>query len=956
MRRLPLITALLALAALALAPLARAEFGLSEFDVAFTGPPPEGSAPGTLGEPVNQAGSHPFAMTTSFHFISQPNGKGGELVEEAAKDVILAQAPGFIGNPTAVSRCATAEFLTGVPSGVGFQVPECPDSAAVGVAEVGIAGSDSIGESFFGAVYNLEPPPGVAAKLGFWIAGFPIALELGVAESPPYNILGGPTNISQVVEVAGSTFTLWGNPADHAHDPLRGRCLNPEDGTSLAEDCSADIPAVPFLTMPRACGGPLVTDYATDSWEHPGAFLPNGLPDLADPAWKSGAGESEAMIGCDKLGFSPEVSVAPTTSAAESSAGLSIAIDVSDEGLLSPKDNARAGADIEALELALPAGLTINPSAAEGLGVCTLAQYNSASLTDPGCPASSKLGTLEVDTPILDHTFKGSFYLAAQGDNPFGSLLAAYLMIRDPELGVFVKLPSEITTDPQSGQIITRVTEMPPIPLERVRVNLRQGPRAPLITPPACGTYTTTATLYPSSGAPPLKRTSAFAVSSGPGGGPCPAGGTPPFDPGFSAGTLNNAAGSYAPLYMRFTRADGSQDLTRFSATLPPGLAGKIAGIPACTDAQIAAAAAQSGRAELTAPSCPAASSLGHVVAGAGVGSALTYVGGSLYLAGPYGGAPLSVVAIVPAVAGPFDVGTVVTRVALRLDPSTAQVEIDGAASDPIPHILEGIPLKLRDLRVYADRPSFTLNATSCTPMDAQALAFGSGADPFSDADDTSVSLTERYQAASCASLAFKPKLILRLTGATKRAKNPAFRAELKTRGGDANLKGAVVVLPPSQFIDNAHIANPCTRVQFNQGACPKRTILGRARAFTPLLDEPLEGPVYFRSNGGARKLPDLVASLKGTFDFNLVIAILQAKNARIRTKVLNAPDVPVDKFVLKMAGGKRGLLINNEYICRKKQRAALNLIAQNGRRKKTRPAVKTPACKKKGKAKRSAR
>ncbi len=381
---------------------------------------------------------------------------------------------------------------------------------------------------------------------------------------------------------------------------------------------------------------------------------------------------------------------------------------------------------------------------------------------------------------------KGSVFVASQDDNPFGSLIALYMVLREPRLGVFVKLPIKIDASeergPNAGRLVATVDDAPQLPVSRFTFHFKEGPRAPLVTPSACGTYTTTAQLspwaHPEEPVTP-SPTATFDINTGMGGSPCPSGGAPPFKPGFSAGTLNNSAGAYSPLNMLLSRADGEQDITRFSAVLPPGVLAKLAGVGKCSDGSIAAARSKSGRAEIAAPSCPASSQVGRVVAGAGVGSALTYVSGSLYLAGPFGGDPLSVVSIVPAVAGPFDIGTVVTQVALTVNPETGVAEVDGVHSEPIPHILKGIPLKVRDLRVYADRPNFSLNATSCEREMATATLFGSYLDVFNPADDVPVARSDRYQAASCASLLFKPKLQLSLKGSTKRAGHPALRAVL---------------------------------------------------------------------------------------------------------------------------------------------------------------------------------
>ncbi|HWO47145.1 MAG TPA: hypothetical protein VNM41_03710, partial [Solirubrobacterales bacterium] len=364
-----------------------------------------------------------------------------------------------------------------------------------------------------------------------------------------------------------------------------------------------------------------------------------------------------------------------------------------------------------------------------------------------------------------------------------------------------------------------------------------------------------------------------FTISTGPGGGACL--GAPPFNPGFSAGTQSSAANSYSPLSMRITRSDGEADITRLDATLPPGLVAKIAGVARCSDADLAAAEAKSGSAELASPSCPASSQIGRIEAGAGTGSELVYVGGRAYLAGPYNGSQLSVAVITPAVAGPFDLGTVVIRQGLRLNPISGRAEIDGSGPESqIPTILEGVPLHLRDLRVFVDRPDFTLNATNCNPLATQATLW-SGASAFG--------ATDRYQASNCGALGYKPKLTLKLLGATKRGKFPSVRSTLIPRQGDANTASAVVTMPPSVQIENAHINNPCTRVQFDAGACPPKSILGNARAYSPLLDQPLEGPVYFRSNGGERELPDLVADLNGTFRI-ILVGFIDSSGKRLRT------------------------------------------------------------------------
>jgi hypothetical protein len=978
MKRLSLLLSTTALAILALAPAARAEFGLNEFDVNFTN---------ADGSTVTQAGAHPFAMSTALHFISSPTGKGGERAAEAVKDLIVGQMPGFVGNPYAVPHCSTQEFLTNIrvelPGESATAVPACPAATAVGVVSATV-GSEVGSGAVYGALYNLQSPPGVAAKLGFELTGTWVTLELGVDESPPYNIVGGPTNVPQTFEVLASTLTIWGVPADHAHDAERGRCLNTTGGPSPGK-CEANIAPAPFLTLPRSCRGPQQTGYAADSWPHPGLKLPNGRPDLSDPAWVSGsvethdeAGNPQGMTGCGKLAFEPEISAAPTTKAATSPTGLDFSLDAKDEGLTNP--SGIANADVEKAVVTLPEGFTTNPSLAEGLATCgetQLERETPFSAPGAGCPNESKIGTVEVETPILEgKLLKGSLFIATPYENPFHSLIAIYMAIRDPELGIVVKQPLKVETNPATGQITTVAENLPQLPFSHFRLHFREGTRSPLASPPLCGRYDgaagdpqpVQAVLAPSSGGAPVTTSAAFEIISGPEAGPCPSGGTPPFHPGLIAGSINNAAGAYSPFNLRLFRNDSEQEITHFSIKLPPGLVGKLAGIPYCSEADIALAKSRErqphgGAEELTSPSCPAASEVGHTLVGAGVGPSLAYVPGKIYLAGPYHGSALSIVAITAAKAGPFDLGTVVVRQALKINPETAEVFIDATGSDPIPHIIDGIPVHLRDIRAYVDRPNFVLNPTSCEPTSTASTVLGSGTGFASEADDRPVTVTTRYQAADCANLGFAPKLALSLKGGTKRGATPALKAILTyPKGSYANIKFAQVTLPHSVFLEQSHIKTICTRVQFAAGGgngeqCPAASIYGKAKAVTPLLSDPLEGPVYLRSS--SHNLPDLVAALhNGQINIDLDGRIDSVKGGRIRNTFEAVPDAPVSSFTLEMQGGKKGLLVNSTNLCAKTNRALAAFVGQNGKRAEFEPVLQ-PSCakaKKKGKGKKKAK
>jgi hypothetical protein len=926
LRRLSLVLAAAALGCMAMATTpAIAAFGVDDFEVTFSA---------ADGSTATQAGSHPFSFTTDLGFETIVDPDHGVVPDGATKDLRIDAAVGLIANPRATERCSNADFIN---VNQGTKLPNCPNAAAVGTTTVELENPGSF-NSF--PVYNLVPPPGSVAKLGFIALGVPVAINIGLNTAPPYNGVATLANIAQPLSVYGALTTLWGNPADPAHDPFRGNCVDAVNSNLMGTvnskgKCPANTEEKPFFTLPRSCTGPLHTAFSITSWQ--GGF-------------DQGIAATQGMSDCPKLGLKAEISARPTTESAESGSGLDFDLDIDDEGLSSPTGIAQS--DISKTVVTLPEGVTANPSLAEGLDTCPKAGYEAETLSSTfgeGCPQASKIGTVAVQTPLLEgETLSGQVFIAQQDDpatpqpgaeNPFDSLLALYIVIKDPNLGVLVKLAGKVEPDPRTGQLITTFDDLPQLPFSHFNFHFREGARSPLITPPACGDYTTKAQLTPSSGGPVVPVSSTFHIGSGVGGGPCPSGGVPPFNPGFMAGSINNNAGSYSPFYMRLLRGDGEQDMTKFSSVLPPGVLGSLKGVGKCPDAAIEAAKAKTGRQELASPSCPADSKIGRTLAGAGVGSALTYVPGAIYLAGPYKGDPLSVVSITPAVAGPFDAGTVAIRLALTLNPRTAEVEVDGAASDPIPHILKGIPLKVRDLRVYADRPNFTLNPTSCDPSSTKATLFGGFLDVFSSTDDVPVDLESRYQAANCLSLGFKPKLSLQLKGGgTKRGGHPALLATYRPRPGDANLEGLVVRLPRSAFLDQAHIRTICTRIQFAADACPKGAQYGFIKAWTPLLDEPLAGPVWLRSS--SHKLPDLVFDLHGLVDVEVATRIDSQKGG-IRASLESAPDAPITKVELRMQGGKKGLIINSRDLCAAKSKANVELSGQNGKRARSNPVMR---------------
>ncbi len=579
----------------------------------------------------------------------------------------------------------------------------------------------------------------------------------------------------------------------------------------------------------------------------------------------------------------------------------------------------------------LPQGMSVNPSSANGLQGCSLAQIGvSASGRPDGeapqCPDASKIGEVELETPALSGVLHGEIYVAKPSENPFKTLLAIYIAIDDPTTGVIVKLPGEVRANPQTGQLETVVDNSPQFPFSELRTHFFGGQRAALRTPAVCGKYEVTSELTPWSApesGPPATPSGSFEITQG-----CsPSASHEPNAPSFSAGTVTPAADLYSPFVLHLKREDGSQELKGLNVALPQGLIAKLAGVGECPEADIALARSREheggGAEELASPSCPAASEVGTVTVGAGAGLDPFYATGHAYLTGPYKGAPLGLAILTPAVAGPYDLGDVVVRAALRLNPETAQVT---AISDEIPHILHGIPLDVRSIALSMSRHEFTLNPTNCekTAIAGEALSV----------QNQVANLSNPFQVGGCSALGFAPKLALSVRGKARRGANPTFKAVLTMPPGGANIARAAVSLPHSEFLDQAHIRTICTRVQFAAAgghgeACPAASVYGRAEAVTPLLSQPLSGPVYLRSS--SHNLPDLVAALNGQIDVDLD-GTVDSVHGGIRNRFEVVPDAPVSRFVLEMQGGKKGLLQNSTDICAAKQRASAEFTAQNGK------------------------
>ncbi len=896
---------------------ASAAFGISEFD---------GSLAEADGSPAVQAGGHPYEITTHVRF-NTVGAAGEELPDESPKDLIIRLPAGLVGNPTAVPRCSEQDM-----SGFGAET-HCPANTQIGVVALEVNFLGSVEEQEY-ALYNMEVPPGTPSSFAFNALGVVVHMYSHLRSESDYGLDLTLPNVNQTVPVIGATTTIWGVPADPRHDPER--CALPDPVSGCPEPVPAEIAPRAFLTNATSCSdGAAVTSLRADSWTRPGLFVEAGY--LAHDG--STPPVPVLTSGCDRVPFTPQISLAPTNDRAEAPAGVNVEWEIPAGPLEDPSGISQAA--VKRIVLDLPQEMSLNPSAAEGLAVCTRVGYEAETATSApgsGCPNGSKLGTVSIETPLLKEAVPGTIYLAKPYENPFGSLLAAYVVAKDPERGVSIKLAGEIAADPASGRLTARFDDLPQMPISRFRLSFREGQRSPLLSPRTCGPHTAEAEFVPWSASDPAHprpsevahRSSAFTTDKTAAGEPCEAGAAPPFEPTVVAGTLDNEAGSYSPLVVQISRRDGEPEVSSFSARLPAGVSARLAGVETCTESEIATAAAKSGAAEMREPSCPAASEVGTARVGIGAGAGLSYVHGRVYLAGPYEDAPLSLAVIVAARVGAFDLGTQTIRAGVEVDRRTARMRLELGAGGSIPELVRGIRPHVRDLRILLDRPGFTVNPTSCAPLSLAASLEARGG--------AVSSASTRFQAAHCLTLGFRPRLRISLAGPTHRSANPELRATLTARPGDANLRRLGVLLPRTEMLDLSHVRNVCSRPRFRSDRCPASARIGRLEAWSPLLDRPLAGPVFLRE--GSHRLPDVAASLDGRIRLDLDGRV-DAVGGRIRIGLAALPDLPLRKLRLVLEGGRKGLLVNNTELCRARPRARADFTGQNGKRSVSNPPVK---------------
>jgi hypothetical protein len=883
---------------------------------AFTAVNFSGSTINADGTPDTQAGSHPFESTTSFTFKTDAHG----VPVENMKDIQVELPSGFVGDPNATPKCTLEEL----------DANQCPGASQIGTLTLSATVNLFNGPQ---PVYNMVPPAGVAAQFGTNLLLLDAFIDISVRTGGDYGLTAGLTNTPTVLPLFGSSLTLWGVPADPAHDSSRV-CAGGVRG------CSAGAAQKPFLTMPTQCSGPLTYNLVADSWQ--------GGSTTSSFTTTDGSGNPVGINGCGLLSFNPSISVRLGTTAADSPTSLAVDVHVPQA-----PDNpgSLATPALKNTVVTLPQGVSLSPSSGDGLQSCSPTQIGFNNASEPTCPDTSKIGTVEIDSPISADPLTGGIFLA-QPPDPFRGSLTIYAVAEAD--GTLIKLAGNIVTNPTTGQLTTTFANSPQLPFTDFKLDFFGGARATLATPESCGTDTATSDMQawsaPGSGPDPTPSDS-FVINSG-----CVSG----FAPSFSAGMTNPQAGAFSSFGLSFSRSDTDQELSGLSVTLPPGMLAKLAGVQECSDAQIAHAAGNSGAAEQASPSCPASSQVGTAETGAGPGSDPFFLSGKVYLTGPYKGAPYGLAVVVPAVAGPFDLGTVVVRQALQVDPTDAHVTV---VSDPFPTILQGIPLRLRRVDVLLNRANFTVNPTSCNAMNvAGALTSAAGA---------IANVSSRFQVGGCQSLGFSPKLAIDLSGRgkTRSGNHPTLTANLVERSGQANISSARVVLPLSLALDPNNSRRVCSfsvaqAVHGGAVGCPANTIVGTASASTPLLSQPLTGNVYLvqgiRFNAAhqqIRTLPTLLIPLRGQEALDLRASTAVNGAGQLVNTFSSVPDVPVSLFKLQITGGSKGLLVitgSGENICTSRQISTATLDAQSGKQENLSIKMGTPCGHQSKKAKRT--
>lgn len=865
------------------------------------------------GQAVTQAGAHPFQLTTTFAMNGTSEGRTPPAL---LKDQRINLPPGLIGDPSVLAQCTEEQFASFSPQGTN----QCPSDTAVGVATVTIALRNTPPTTFSVPVFNLVPAQGEPLRLGFDPDDVPVTVDTSIRTGSDYGATITVNNISQLAAFLEGHITIWGVPEDASHDGERGwSCIGGgRDRTSTIPACTplAASEPLPFLSLPTSCTGPLQTSVEVDSWSEPSkwrSFVPAELP--------------AGMEGCDRLLLDSSFAVAPDTSATSSPSGLWTDIHVSQEALGNPA--ALAPATVRDTTVVLPEGFTLNPAGANGLEACAEGKVGferiasdgtalfSPGLPQPFCPDASKIGVVKIHTPLLPRPLEGGVYVAAQTENPFGSLVAMYIVAEDPISGVLVKLPGDVSLS-ATGQITTTFANTPQLPFEDLELTLFGGENAPLSTPTHCGTYAVQASFTPWSTATPASAESDFQIASGRRGGPCP--GVLPFTPSMDAGATSVQAGAFTSLTTTLSREDDDQVFGSVRVQEPPGVAAVLAGVKLCEEPQAALG------------TCGPESLIGHASASVGVGEdPYTITGAAVYLTGPYGGAPFGLSIASLAKAGPFDLGKgpcdcVVIRSKVSIDPHTAAVTVTTDESGPyaIPRILDGIPLQIRRLTLTIDRSGFAFNPTNCESSSVTGT--------ITSAEGALAPVSAPFDVANCATLGFAPKFTALTEAKTSKADGAYLHVKVTSGPGQANIRQVKVDLPAQLPSRDSTLNKACLAAVFeaNPASCPAGSVVGTAWVVTPVLKSELTGPAYLVSHGGAA-FPDLEIMLQGEGITLVLDGNTDIKKGITSSAFKAVPDAPISTFDLVLPEGPHSILAGYGDLCAQPLNMPTEITGQNG-------------------------
>jgi hypothetical protein len=836
-----------------------------------------------------QAGSTPKTGITAFDIKTNMLGQTPEQLKRIRVDL----PPGLISNPAATPLCSQADFTA----------DSCDPKSQVG--EVTLTASNVTPTP--SKVFNLEPAAGQVSDFAFKasFAGIPTPLIThiigGVRDTTDFGLfftIDVPQLPPPGLNLSHSELKFFGNPGD-------------ADWGTGADDA-------PFIRLPTACAGPQTTMLTVDTYE--------GNTYATSVGTKDDFGQPIGATGCDKVPFAPTLSVIPSSTQRDAPVGAAVNIGVPWQNTpnTSPDDVTHlASAHVKNTVVTLPPGMTISPSAANGLQACTDDQFGQGTHNAITCPDGSKVGTATIETPVLPGAnpgegakLTGNVYLGQPlADNPYRLFVDA----ESAKYGVVVRLKGTVTPDPVTGQLKTTFADTPQVPFTNFSLNLNPGPNATLASPLACGTATTTSAITPYSGNADAAPSSAYTVDLDGNGGQCP---PTPFNLGFSAGTSNPLAGAFTPFSLTITRDDGQQFLSGLTVTQPPGLLGVIQSVPLCQNVLALSGA------------CPEESRVGTSTVSSGPGPAPFTLSGPVYLAGPYGGGPFSLVIAIHALAGPFDLGTVVVRAPIKVDPTDSHLAID---TPSLPTILQGIPLRLRSVNVTIDRSNFLFNATNCDQHAVGARLVST--------DGATQDVSAPYKPTGCESLPYAPKMTA-TTNAAQRGAPAGLTVNLSQSRGEANTKSVSVKLPNQlgARLSTINLACPEDTFKANPKTCAAGSKVGTVSAVTPLLAQPLTGTVYLEAHKPP-SLPTLEAVLEGSGITVDLSGKLNLSNG-ITSTFDTVPDVPITAFSLSLPpSASNSALQATADLCAATLPLVATINGQNGKKVSVNSAVEVIGC-----------